>query len=218
MRKNGGEADHGANAGLQIAVDLLAPFKEKFPHFSNADIWSLAAVVAIKELGGPTISWRAGRPDARGLDSAPEGRLPDATQGCPHLRDVFYKMGFNDQDIVALSGAHAIGMCHGDRSGFVGPWTVSPLVMNNDFYRNLVNMKWEKTTQANGLEVYKTKAQNGIIMLPTDVALLQDEKMVAWVELYAADKQRWEQDFASAFTKLQELGVPAFHKGETYKF
>lgn len=66
--------------------------------------------------------------------------------------------------------------------------------------------------------MYKTKAQNGIIMLPTDVALLQDEKMVSWVELYATDKQRWEQDFASAFTKLQELGVPAFHKGETYKF
>lgn len=79
-------------------------------------------------------------------------------------------------------------------------------------------MKWEKTTQANGLEVYKTKAQGGIIMLPTDVALLQDEKMVAWVELYAKDNKRWEQDFAVAFCKLQELGVPAFHKGKTYKF
>lgn len=47
-------------------------------------------------------------------------------------------------------------------------------------------------------------------MLPTDVALLQDEKMVVWVELYAKDRARWEADFASAFCKLQELGVPAF--------
>ena len=30
-------------------------------------------------------------------------------------------MGFNDQDIVALSGAHALGRCHRDRSGFEGP-------------------------------------------------------------------------------------------------
>lgn len=32
-------------------------------------------------------------------------------------------MGFNDQEIVALSGAHTLGRCHADRSGFVGPWT-----------------------------------------------------------------------------------------------
>jgi cytochrome c peroxidase len=29
-------------------------------------------------------------------------------------------MGFNDQEIVALSGAHALGRCHSDRSGFKG--------------------------------------------------------------------------------------------------
>lgn len=96
MRKTGGEADHGANAGLQIAVELLNPVCEKFPQFSTADIWSLTACCAIKEMGGPEISWRPGRHDERGMDSAPEGRLPDATQGCPHLRDVFYKMGFSD--------------------------------------------------------------------------------------------------------------------------
>lgn len=27
--------------------------------------------------------------------------------------------GFNDQEIVALSGAHALGRCHADRSGYV---------------------------------------------------------------------------------------------------
>ena len=48
-------------------------------------------------------------------------------------------------------------------------------------------------------------------MLPTDVALLQDPKMVAWVELYANDNARWEKDFSTAFTKLQELGVKRFH-------
>ncbi len=41
----------------------------------------------------------------------PDGRLPDAAKGPPHLRDIFYRMGFNDQEIVALSGAHALGRC-----------------------------------------------------------------------------------------------------------
>lgn len=33
-----------------------------------------------------------------------QGRLPDATQGAEHLRQVFYRMGFDDREIVALSG------------------------------------------------------------------------------------------------------------------
>lgn len=32
-------------------------------------------------------------------------------------------MGFNDQEMVALIGAHSLGRCHADRSGFDGPWT-----------------------------------------------------------------------------------------------
>ena len=34
----------------------------------------------------------------------PQGRLPDAAQGPKHIRDVFYRMGFNDREIVALIG------------------------------------------------------------------------------------------------------------------
>lgn len=42
----------------------------------------------------------------------PDGRLPNADVGEPgvdksdgdHLRDIFYRMGFGDQEIVALSG------------------------------------------------------------------------------------------------------------------
>jgi len=107
-------------------------------------------------------------------------------------------------------------MCHPDRSGFIGPWTTTALDFDNAYFVNLVKMKWHKTKQANGLEVFVTDSQPGIIMLPTDVALLTDKNMVAWVELYAADKARWERDFCAAFTKLQELGVDNFHRGKTY--
>lgn len=214
MRFKGGEADHGANAGLQIARDLLEPIKRKHADFSNADFWSLAACCAIKAMGGPDIPWRAGRPDAgTGNDSVPDGRLPDATQGASHLRCVFNRMGFSDQEIVALAGAHAVGMCHGDRSGFIGPWTTTALDFDNAFFVNLTQMKWHKTKQPNGLEVWKTDDQPGIIMLPTDMALVQDPNMVCWVDLYAKDKQRFYTDFAAAFAKLQELGVDNFHKG-----
>jgi len=48
---------------------------------------------------------------------------------------------FNDQEIVALVGAHAVGRCHADRSGFVGPWTFSPITFTNDFYKLLFDEK-----------------------------------------------------------------------------
>jgi cytochrome c peroxidase len=81
----------------------------------------LFPVAAIKTMGGPTIPWSAGRVDAMDPSAVtPDGRLPNADSGpkgadesdAEHLRKIFYRMGFDDQEIVALSGAHALGRCH----------------------------------------------------------------------------------------------------------
>jgi len=74
--------------------------------------------------------------DAPETSTPPEGRLPNADLGSPqktncHLRDVFGKMGFDDREIVVLSGAHALGRCHPEASGFEGPWTATPHRLNN---------------------------------------------------------------------------------------
>lgn len=53
---------------------------------------------------GPVVPWRAGRKDGDASACTPDGRLPDASKASDHLREVFYRMGFNDQEIVALSG------------------------------------------------------------------------------------------------------------------
>ena len=94
--------------------------KAKFPWITYSDLWTLAGVCAIQEMGGPIIPWRPGRVDKDLTACTPDGRLPDGSKGARHIRDIFYRMGFNDQEIVALSGAHALGRCHSDRSGFKG--------------------------------------------------------------------------------------------------
>lgn len=68
---------------------------------------------------GPTIPYRPGRSDRQPAACAPDGRFPNATKGAARLREIFGRMGFNDQEIVALSGAHALGRCHTD--GLVSP-------------------------------------------------------------------------------------------------
>jgi cytochrome c peroxidase len=75
------ESEHGANAGLKLAVAALDPIKKKYPGLSYADLWTLAGVVAIEDMGGPTIPWKPGRSDAADGKSCPaDGRLPDANK------------------------------------------------------------------------------------------------------------------------------------------
>jgi cytochrome c peroxidase len=92
---------------------------------------------------GPTVPWHPGRTDKDVNSPAlPDGRLPDASQGAAHIRDVFYRMGFDDKEIVALSGAHTLGRCHKDRSGFEGPWTNAPTTFSNLYFQELKDNKW----------------------------------------------------------------------------
>ncbi len=136
------ESDHGANAGLKVARDTLEQVKQKHPWISYSDLWILSAICAVQEMGGPKIPYRPGRSDKDMSACTPDGRLPDAAKEHDHLRAIFGRMGFNDQEIVALAGAHAVGRCHTDRSGFDGPWTFSPTFFTNDYYKLLMNEKW----------------------------------------------------------------------------
>jgi cytochrome c peroxidase len=200
------EKHHGANAGLQVARDLLEPIKAKYPAISYADLWTLAGVVAIEEAAGPVVPWRPGRSDRPdGSYCPPDGRLPDATKGPDHIRAIFYRMGFNDQEIVALVGAHAMGRCHTDRSGFSGPWTKSPTMFSNDYFRELFDQKWTPK-KWNGPLQYED-ASGDLMMLPADLAIIQDPEFRKWAEIYAKDEERFFNDFSKAFSKLLELGT-----------
>jgi cytochrome c peroxidase len=206
------ESDWGANAGLGIARGLLEKVKQKHPEISYSDLWIYAGYVALESMGGPTIPMRLGRvdyPDGKKYP-LPDGLLPDATQGAQHLRDVFGRQGFNDQEIVALSGAHGLGRCHADRSGFVGPWTNAPTTFSNEFFRVLLEEKWVKEKAPNGAFQYWNAKTHTLMMLPTDLALIEDPSFRGWVEKYNKDEKLFFSHFASAFQKLTENGVPAF--------
>uniref|UniRef100_L2G2T3 Peroxidase n=1 Tax=Colletotrichum fructicola (strain Nara gc5) TaxID=1213859 RepID=L2G2T3_COLFN len=210
------ESDHGANAGLKAARDFLEPVKKQFPWISYSDLWILGGVCAIQEMQGPVIPYRPGRKDGEAAACTPDGRLPDASKREKHLRDIFYRMGFNDQEIVALAGAHALGRCHTDRSGFDGPWTFSPTVLTNDYYKLLLNEKWQ-WKKWDGPAQYEDKGTKTLMMLPADYALIQDKTFKKYVEQYAKDNDSFFKDFSNVIVKLFELGVP-FAQGEDQRW
>jgi len=209
------EIGHAANAGLQTALALLKPIKAKYPDVSYADLFQLASAVAIEVAGGPKIPVKYGRKDVESPeDCVAEGFLPGAAHPFAdgskspgdHLRKVFYRMGLDDQDIVALSGGHTLGRAFPNRSGMGtestkytkdGPgtkggqsWTADWLVFNNSYY----------------VEV-KEKRDSELLVLETDAAIFEDDGFRPYAEKYAADQAAFFEDYAKSHVKLSELGV-----------
>ncbi|XVF15944.1 hypothetical protein REPUB_Repub09cG0199500 [Reevesia pubescens] len=182
------ELKHSANSGLKIAVELCEEVKARHPEITYADLYQLAGVVAVEVTGGPTIDFVPGRKDS--MVSPEEGRLPDANQGSRHLRDIFYRMGLSDKDIVALSGGHTLGSAHHERSGFQGAWTEDPFKFDNSYFKELL----------------KNESDSDLLKLPTDKALVDDPKFRHYVELYAKDEDAFFRDYAASHKKLSELG------------
>ncbi|CAA6663850.1 unnamed protein product [Spirodela intermedia] len=204
-----GELKHAANAGLVNALALLQPIKDRYPGITYADLFQLASATAVEAAGGPKIRMKYGRKDVTEPEQCPEeGRLPDAGPPSPagHLRAVFYRMGLDDKEIVALSGAHTLGRARPDRSGWGkaetkytkdGPgapgghsWTVQWLQFDNSYFQDI-----------------KERRDKDLLVLPTDAALFEDPSFKVYAERYAEDQDAFFEDYAEAHAKLSNLGA-----------
>ncbi|KAJ3675227.1 hypothetical protein LUZ60_004269 [Juncus effusus] len=203
------ELKHAANAGLINALKLIQPIKDKYPAVTYADLFQLASATAIEEAGGPKIPMKYGRVDVTGPDQCPvEGKLPDAGPPSPaqHLKDVFYRMGLDDKEIVALSGAHTLGRSRPERSGWGKPetkytkdgpgepggqsWTEKWLKFDNSYFKDI-----------------KERRDEDLLVLPTDAALFEDPSFKVYAEKYAEDQEAFFKDYAEAHAKLSNLGA-----------
>lgn len=161
------EAADPENAGLAKAREYLESVKQKHKWLSYADLWILAAYVAIEHTGGPEIEFVGGRVDGPEERAMAPGRLPGAEKGldpawkvddegrmqgweklAEHIRqDVFGRMGFDDKEIVALvTGGHLYGRCHPEHSGYAGAWVEAPTVFSNEYAADLIGDEWIAVT------------------------------------------------------------------------
>lgn len=214
------EINDGENAGLDHGRKFLSEFKEKYSWLSLGDLWTLGGVVAVQESGGPKIKWRPGRKDISRDEKhqVPEnGRLPDASkEDGDYVRNIFGRMGFDDREMVCLIGAHCLGKCHTDRSGYDGPWGPSFTMFTNDFFVRLLQnwhvKKWD------GKRQYEDDESKSFMMLPTDMVLKTDSKFLKYVKMYADDEKLFFEDFSKYFSALIELGVTYPSSSEKFEF
>jgi cytochrome c peroxidase len=71
----------------------------------------------------------------------------------------------------------------------------------------LVEEEWLKREWEGPLQ-YTDKTTRTLMMLPTDLALVEDAEFKTHVERYVRDSDVFFQEFAEAYVKLLELGVP----------
>lgn len=129
---------------LVVARDMLAPLKARFGNkISTADLWHFAAAVVVSNSGGPLIPFRPGRADAD-ISLAPrEGLLPDAEpENVLLLQNIFARMGFPPKAVVTLSGAHVMGACHLQSSGYSGQWTRDNTRFSNQYFKNMAQLDY----------------------------------------------------------------------------
>mmetsp|Transcript_5627 Transcript_5627/g.8372 ORF Transcript_5627/g.8372 Transcript_5627/m.8372 type:complete len:253 (+) Transcript_5627:453-1211(+) len=184
------ELMHGANAGLQKAQEQVLKIKKEFNEVSLADLIQAAGYAGVEFCNGPKMKFRFGRVDVDESHIPEEGRLPDATQGVQHLRDIFYRMGFDDKEIVALSGGHTLGKAMKERSGFEGKWTDNHLTFDNSYF----------------VELMTKEPKKHLLRLPTDEALLTEPSFAEWVEKFAKSNELFLEEYSKAHVKLSELG------------
>ncbi|CAK9024259.1 Probable L-ascorbate peroxidase 8 [Durusdinium trenchii] len=232
------EISYGANAGLTKAVNFLKPFKQKYAAVSWADLIQMASACAIQVTGGPILPMKYGRVDVKDGSACP-GRtsrgtadnagLPDAMApfGCgakqpaTHLRNIFHRMGFDDEGIVALSGAHTLGRAFQERSGVVengygdakaSPYTKSGCPVRHDGKAGF-GMPGGKAWTSNWLtfdnsyfQFLKRSKDENLLWLPTDAALHEDPQFKVYFDRFADSKDAFFDAYSKAHTKLSELG------------
>ncbi|KAK4525107.1 hypothetical protein GAYE_SCF08G3012 [Galdieria yellowstonensis] len=192
------EIDRPENAGLPPLKPLLMPFTSQFPCISIADLINSCAVTALKFLGGPSVPVYYGRLD-RGVPDPP-GLIPEPTMSLSALIGAFNAIGFTKENVVTLSGAHSVGVCHG-----IPMCPGHNNTFGNHYYKELIEGDFEGK-------------------LHTDIELLEDNTMRSLVQQYANDQQQFFNDFSEVFGKyisrihcnqtstgpcpLDDIGVP----------
>ncbi|KAJ9564814.1 hypothetical protein OSB04_000780 [Centaurea solstitialis] len=198
---------------------------------SCADILAVATRNLLTMTGGPFYDVRLGRRDGKvSKASLVEGNLPRPTMSIEKLISIFASRGFSVQEMVALSGAHTIGLSHcsefaSEIYNFSRTSEFDPSFNRRyaeglrsacrDYRRNpSLSVFNDLMTPRNFDNAYFQNLPKGLGVLKSDRALVMDPRTKVFVDLYAKDQKRFFEDFGRAMEKLSLVGVKSGRNGE----
>ncbi|XP_065675034.1 putative ascorbate peroxidase isoform X1 [Hydra vulgaris] len=211
--KCNGCIDHSlsSNKGLKRVTDRLdalydVSYKGKM---SRADFYALAAVIALTRSTANVPdkydglkTFKVGRKDCNTspVDSETNSDFPKGSDGTSKTLGFFKReFGFNTREAVAILGAHTLGRCHLQNSGFVGAWvdnrfstalpgeTLAPTsILDNAYFRMIVDIVPWIQVNINGTRIQWQEPKNPI---PNDKLpeskrsplLLNSDMSISWI-------------------------------------
>merc|ERR1711970_929941 len=234
--------DNAGLADLVASLDTLYLANSYDSLLSRADFWALAGVYAVDKTielnnddceeddcevpdSGLVFQW--GRTDC---DTAPftdvDVGLPSALLNHSNVMSFFTnEFGSDDNETVALLGAHTLGRASSENSGFSGTWIVGEAnFFNNEYYKKLVDSSLSWRHRDAGSDNWQWNVQGEVFMLNVDVALYKDilvdsvgesscgfttcvnSPTATAVQAFAASNDVWITEFSKVFTKMLAHG------------
>lgn len=197
--------DWAPNAGLDIALDALAPVQASFP-ISWADLIMLAGGRALSYASSsplelPFCDGRADALDGSGAEYLEPTLVGDVNETADNLKEVAHRMGLTNRDFVALLGARrSLGSAV---APFEGPFTLDPTTLDNAYFQTLIDESWERyAVPTTGAVQYKTKSGTPIYAQSTDINVRIDPELLAIAQQYAADNDVFIADLRRAWIKF----------------
>ncbi len=154
-------------------------------------------------------------------------QFPDPILGLS-AQTTFFKAVFNlsQSQYIALIGGHTLGFAHSYASGFdTLQWTVSPTVLDNTFYTELVGFEWvQQSAIENGLYEWEMHgSDDGYFMFNSDVDIYRNisdynrtngevscaydtcpirQETQTQIDLYVSNQTQWLNDYSVAWNTM----------------
>ncbi|KAM0997734.1 hypothetical protein EV1_007633 [Malus domestica] len=224
-KDNTAEKDSPANLslrGYEVIDAAKAELEKKCPRVvSCADIVAMASTYAVFAAGGPVYDIPKGRKDGRRSKIEDTRNLPPPTLNASELITMFGQHGFSAQEMVALSGAHTLGVAR--CSSFKNRLSdnVDP-DLDSGFAKQLTKTcsagdnaeQPFDATRNNFDNVYFNGLQRKAGVLSSDQTLFASAKTRNIVNGYAFNQAMFFLDFQQAMVKMSTLDVKEGSKGE----
>ncbi|KAI3949886.1 hypothetical protein MKW92_003909 [Papaver armeniacum] len=199
---------------------------------SCADVMAIATRDLVNLVGGPRWEIQKGRRDGLYSKASRVGNnLPEVNQTITQLINLFESKGLTVMDMVALSGAHTIGLSHCkeymsriynyNKTFDIDPsmnkdYAQSlrgPCPNNHNFDPNVVSFN-DISTPFRFDNAYYKNLRKGLGLLETDQKLFTDSFTRRYVLTMAKDEQFFFNNFVTAMIKLSSIGVKVGTDGE----
>ncbi|KAM1356661.1 hypothetical protein ACFX13_031485 [Malus domestica] len=227
-KDNKAEKDSPANLslrGYEVIDDAKEELEEQCPGVvSCADIVAMASTYAVYASGGPVYDIPKGRKDGSRSKIEDTRNLPPPTLNASELITMFGQHGFTEQEMVALSGAHTLGVarCSSFKNRLSG--TVDPN-LDSGFAKQLAktcsagdNAEQPFDATRNIFDnVYFNGLQRKAGVLSSDQTLFASARTRNIVNGYAFNQALFFLDFQQAMVKMSTLDVKEGSKGEVRK-